>query len=151
MTPSGSKKARTTKAVRGTDAGGKHDARDHGHVEIRLSKATSGAVDAALRGLTKAQREKVRDAIARVGAEAGDKGARFVEKNVIANASELLAFMTPALAAARRWSELRAIWTFLAYLDVPIDHEKLARRLEKDHGEDLADRYRKAAGERREI
>ena len=98
-----------------------------------------------MKGLTRAQQERVRAAIERVSEESGAKVGRWVEQNVIGNANELLAFMAPGLAHDGRWTDLRAIWTFLARLDVPIDHERTARAIEQEHGPELAGRYRQAA------
>jgi hypothetical protein len=77
----------------GSEPRRRHDHSDEDHaVEFRLSKRTAGAIDAALKGLTRAQQERVRGAIERVGEEAGAKVGRWVEQNVVGNANELLAF-----------------------------------------------------------
>jgi hypothetical protein len=128
-----------------------HDHHDHPGqdeaVEFHLSKATAAAVDAALKGLTKAQKQRVLGAIDRAAEESGEKVGRWVEHNVVGNANELLAFMTPACVREGRWNDLRAIWTFLARLEVPVDHGRLAKAVEKEHGPELAERYRQAAGQ----
>jgi hypothetical protein len=118
-----------------------------GHVEFRLSKRTTVVIDAALHGLTKAQQERVLAAIDRVGEEAGIKVGRWVENNVIDNANELLAFLAPGLAGEGRWDDLRAISRFLARLDVPVDHQRLAAALEKEGKPGLADQYRQLAAQ----
>ena len=146
MMPRGSKKAARARQARSGKAGHDEEFHGHGHVEFRLSRRTSEAIEAALTGLTLPQRGRVTDAIDRVGAEAGQKGARWVERNVIGNANALLAAMTDSLAADGHWDHLRAIWAFLGHLDVPIDHARVAKAIEKQEGPELAGRYRDAAG-----
>lgn len=116
--------------------------RDH---DFRVSKRTAAAIDAALHGLTKAQQQRVLAAIDQVGQEASERAGRWVERNVIGNANQLLAFVTPRLARENRWADLRAIWFFLMRFDVPVDHRRVAATLEKEGGPELADRYREEA------
>ncbi len=118
----------------------------HRHAEFKLSKRTGDGIERALAGLNRSQQERVLAAIDRVGEEARDKGARWVERNVIGNTNELLAVLSPGLAADGRWSDLRAIWAFLSKLDVPVDHARLQGVVEKEVGRELAARYGAEAG-----
>ncbi len=119
----------------------------HQHVEFRVSKRCEVVLTAALRGLNAAQQARVVDAFRTIARDAREQGERFVEKNVVGNANELLAAMTHRYAAENRWPELRALWTFLAHLDVPVNHERIARQLEKALGKEAAKTYRETATE----
>jgi hypothetical protein len=141
------KRTRAGRAVR-ADGGPDPQGERERVLEFRFSRGTVQAIEGALRGLTPPQQERVWQAIDGVSDEVGDKVARAIERNVIGNANELLEVLTPAFAAGGRWSDLRAIWTFLERLDVPVNHERIARSLEKAHGAPVATRYRETAGSR---
>jgi hypothetical protein len=119
---------------------------NHEHVEFRLSKKTASLIDAALKGLTTTQQERVLEAVDRVGEEAGETVGRWVEQNVVANANELLALMAPDLAGRGRWDDLRAIYTFLDHLDVTVDQGRLQKEVQKAKGTKVAAQFKKELG-----
>ncbi len=114
----------------------------HGHAHFRLSPGTCRAIDAALKGLNSAQRERVQQAVDRAAEDAAAKVYRWLEKNVIGNANELLAAVASALVNDDRWDELDAIRRFLRHLDVPVDDDRVATAIAKEHGAELAEKYR---------
>lgn len=121
----------------------KAPAEDREHVmEFTFSPAAQKAIAAALKGMTSRQQERVLDAIDVVSGDVADKVAKAVERNVVANANELLGLLAPAFGRDGRWPELRAILLFLDHLDVPVHQGRLAKTIEKAGGADLATRYR---------
>lgn len=125
-------KRQPAKSAAASGSGRDHD--DDHVVEFTLSKRTAALIDAALKGLTKPQQARVLEAIDRVGEEAGEKVGRWIQRNTVANANELLSLMAPELASRDRWDDLRAILLFLDQFDVPVDRDKLARAIEKQQG-----------------
>jgi hypothetical protein len=111
-------------------------------VAFNLSKPTSKAIDAAVKGLNKKQQDRVMEAIDAVGDEIGAKVGRWVENSFARNSNDLLQILSPILAKDGLWSELRAIWTFLEELGVKVDQKRMAKAVEKDLGAHIAGHYR---------
>ncbi len=136
--------ARSSKNAPSASAhGDDHGHEEHEHVEFRLSKKTASVIDAALKGLTSAQQQRVLAAVDRVGEEAGETVGRWVEQNVVANVNELLSIVVPELAGRGRWDDIRAIVNFLHPLDVPVDHGRLQKEVQKTLGAKAAGEYKK--------
>ncbi len=121
-----------------------HD-HDHGHdkevVTFNLSPSTARAIDAALKGLNAKQKERVMEAVDAVGNDVGVKVGRWVEKNFVGNANELLLVLSPILVKGGLWGELRGIWAFLEELGVRIDHKRIVKAVSKELGEHLGSHY----------
>jgi hypothetical protein len=128
---------RTAKAAGQT----RSEHREH-DMEFTFAPVAQRAIVAALKGLDGRQRERVLDAVDEVSGDVARKIAKAIERNVIANANELLAVLAPAWAKEARWPELRAILLFLERLDVPVHHGRLAKAVEKAGGPQLAARWR---------
>jgi len=120
---------------------------EHEHVmQFSFSSAAQDAIASALKGLNIAQQDRVLAAVDVVCGDVGDKVARVIERNVIANANQLLAVLAPPWACDGRWEELKAILLFLEHLDVPVQANRLAKAIEKAGGAGVAGRWRKEAG-----
>ncbi|MGE5361873.1 MAG: hypothetical protein ACM3NQ_22885 [Bacteroidales bacterium] len=151
---SGSRTPAATRAVKkGAPSSGRRRPHDHAHedhpVEFQLSKKTASLIDAALEGLTAAQQKRVLAAVDRLGEEAGETVGRFVEENVVANVNELLGLVVPDLAGRGRWDEIGAVLDFLDPLDVPVDHARLQKEVQKAKGAKVAGEFRKAMRRRK--
>jgi hypothetical protein len=134
---------KATKPARTAKKAGKAPAEDREHMmEFTFSAAAQKAIAAALKGLTTRQQERVLDAVDVVSSDVAAKVAKAIEKNVVANANELLGLLAPAFGKEGRWQDLRAILLFLEHLDVPVQQKRIAKAVERVGGADLVARYR---------
>jgi hypothetical protein len=115
---------------------------DEDTVTFNLSPSTARTINAALKGLTKKQQDRVLEAIDVVGDEIGTKVGRWIESNFVRNSNELLTALTPILVKDGLWSELRGIWVFLDDLSIKVDHKRIGKAVEKELGAHIAGHYR---------
>lgn len=118
------------------------DTSDDAKITFRLSKATARAIDAALRGLSKPQQDRVLHAVDQVGQEMGAKVSRHLEKELSTGAGEFLAAFGPWMTRDEMWRELQAIWFFLHELGIEVDHDRVAAAVGQSEGAHIAKRYR---------